>query len=127
MTTKEQSEAVKRLQKDMNEENLWNCIVLFGGYQFYTASGLPFSYQLKVGRKGSYTKELIVDRKAGSKSLVFSSIRSALQAAIDMQGEVVNRPKALGDIRGISYIYPLLYAFGVIDVPDKMKEFMVKI
>lgn len=127
MAAKEQSEAVKRLQKEMNEENLWNCILLFGDYQFYTASGLPFSYQLKVGRKGKITKELIVDRQAGSKSLVFSSIRSAFLAAMDMRGEVVNRPKALGDIRGISYIYPLLYAFRVIDVPEKMKEYMVKI
>ena len=39
-------------------------------------------------------------------------------------GEVVNRPKALGDIRGVSYIYGLFYRFGLIDVPDKAKEKM---
>lgn len=39
-------------------------------------------------------------------------------------GEVVDRPKALGDIRGVSYIYGLLYRFGLIDVPDKVKEKM---
>ena len=41
-------------------------------------------------------------------------------------GEVVDRPKALGDIRGVSYIYGLLYRFGLIDVPDKAKEKMAK-
>lgn len=37
-------------------------------------------------------------------------------------GEVVDRPKALGDIRGVSYIYGLFYRFGLIDVPDKTKD-----
>jgi hypothetical protein len=31
---------------------------------------------------------------------------------------VIARPKALGDIRGISYIYPILYRFGLIEVPE---------
>lgn len=39
-------------------------------------------------------------------------------------GEVVDRPKALGDIRGVSYIYGMFYRFGLIDVPDKVKEKM---
>ena len=39
-------------------------------------------------------------------------------------GEVVDRPKALGDIRGITYIYGMFYRFGLIDVPDKVKEKM---
>ena len=37
-------------------------------------------------------------------------------------GEVVDRPKALGDIRGVSYIYGLFYRFGLIDVPEKGKR-----
>ena len=41
-------------------------------------------------------------------------------------GEVVDRPKALGDIRGVSYIYGLFYRFGLIDVPDEVKEKMAK-
>lgn len=41
-------------------------------------------------------------------------------------GEVVDRPKALGDIRGVSYIYVLFYRFGLIDVPDEVKEKMAK-
>ena len=36
-------------------------------------------------------------------------------------GEVVSRPKALGDIRGVSYIYAMFYRFGLIDVPEKVK------
>ena len=39
-------------------------------------------------------------------------------------GEVVDRPKALGDIRGVSYIYGLFYRFGLIDVPGKVQEKM---
>ena len=39
-------------------------------------------------------------------------------------GEVVSRPKALGDIRGVSYIYAMFYRFGLIDVPEKVKEKM---
>ena len=38
--------------------------------------------------------------------------------------EVVNRPKALGDIRGGAYIYGLFYRFGLIDVPEKAKTKM---
>ena len=39
-------------------------------------------------------------------------------------GEVVDRPNALGDIRGVSYIYGMFYRFGLIEVPDKAKEKM---
>lgn len=37
-------------------------------------------------------------------------------------GEVVERPKALGDILGLTYIYGILYRFSMIDVPDEVKE-----
>lgn len=39
-------------------------------------------------------------------------------------GEVVNRPKALGDIRGVTYIYGMFYRFGLIDMPDEVKQKM---
>ena len=42
----------------------------------------------------------------------------------NIKGEVVDRPKALGDIRGMTYIYGMFYRFGLIDVPDKVKEKM---
>ncbi len=41
-------------------------------------------------------------------------------------GEVVVRPKVLGDIRGVSYIYGMFYRFGLIDVPGKVREQMSK-
>ena len=33
-------------------------------------------------------------------------------------GAVIERPKALGDIRGVSYIYGIIYRPGSINVPD---------
>ena len=41
-------------------------------------------------------------------------------------GEVVERPKVLGDIRGVTYIYGMLYRFRLIDVSDEAKEKMKK-
>ena len=56
-----------------------------------------------------------------SKSLAWSSVLLALRN-IKKVGEVVDRPKALGDIRGVTYIYGMFYRFGLIDVPDDAKE-----
>ena len=36
----------------------------------------------------------------------------------------MSRPKALGDIRGVTYIYGMFYRLGMIDVPDDAKEKM---
>ena len=47
-----------------------------------------------------------------------------LLALKNIKGEVVDRPKALGDIRGMTYIYGMFYRFGLIDVPDDAKEKM---
>ena len=70
-------------------------------------------------------KELWIDRREGSKSLAWSSVLLAYHN-IGKIGEVVDRPKALGDIRGVSYIYGMFYRFGLIDVPEKVKEKMKK-
>ena len=51
-----------------------------------------------------YTKELWIDRRENSKSLAWSSVLLAL-GHIKKVGEIVERPKALGDIRGVTYIY----------------------
>ena len=113
------------LRKDPCEENLWKCVVAFRGYKFKTMSGLPFTYTLKKGRGDEFTKELWIDRREDSKSLAWSSVRLAYHN-IGKIGEVVDRPKALGDVRGISYIYPIFYRIGLIDVPEKVKEKMTK-
>ena len=117
--------AVVALRKDPCEENLWKCVVAFRGYKFKTMSGLLFTYTLKKGRGDKFTKELWIDRREGSKSLAWSSVMLAYHN-IGKIGEVVDRPKALGDIRGVSYIYGLLYRFGLIDVPDEVKEKVAK-
>ena len=113
--------AMKRWRADPTEENFWGVVLAYAGIQFKTYSGLPFSYQIKKGRNGEYTKELWIDRREKSKSLAWSSIVLALK---NIKGEVVDRPKALGDIRGMTYIYGMFYRFGLIDVPDKVKEKM---
>ena len=115
--------AVVALKKDPCEENLWKCVVAFRGYKFKTMSGLPFIYKLKKGRGDEFTKELWIDRREDSKSLAWSSVMLAYHN-IGKIGEVVDRPKALGDIRGVSYIYGMFYRFGLINVPDKVKEKM---
>lgn len=117
--------AVVELKKNPCEENLWKCVVAFRGYKFKTISGLPFTYMLKKGRGDEFTKELWIDRREGSKSLALSSVMLAYRNIANI-GEVMDRPKALGDIRGVSYIYGVFYRFGLIDVPDKAKEKMSK-
>lgn len=117
--------AVVALKKNPCEENLWKCVVAFRGYKFKTLSGLPFTYKLKKGKGDEFTKELWIDRREGGKSLAWSSVLLVYHN-IGKIGEVVDRPKALGDIRGVSYIYGIFYRFGLIDVPKKVKEKMTK-
>ena len=109
--------AMKRWRADPTEENFWDVVLAYAGVKFKTYSGLPFSYEIKKGRNGEYTKELWIDRREKSKSLAWSSIVLALG---NIKDEVVERPKALGDIRGVTYIYGMFYRFGLIDVKEKM-------
>ena len=109
--------AMKRWKADQTEENFWGVVLAYVGVKFKTYSGLPFSYEIKKGKNGEYTKELWIDRREKSKSLAWSSIVLALG---NIKDEVVERPKALGDIRGVTYIYGMFYRFGLIDVKEKM-------
>ena len=115
--------AMKRWRADPTEEHLWEVVLLYAGVRFKTYSGLPFTYEIRKGRNVQYTKELWIDRRENSKSLAWSSVLLAL-GHIKKVGEVVERPKALGDIRGVTYIYGIFYRFGLIDVPDEVKEKM---
>ena len=83
----------RKLRTEPTEEHLWEVVLLYQKVKFKTYSGLPFSYEIRKGRNGQYTKELWIDR-----------------------------PKSLGDIRGVTYIYGMFYRFGVIDVPDEVKR-----
>ena len=122
---RKRQQAVKHLIEDRSDDNLWDAIVSFQNYPFHTATGLPYVYELKKGRNGEYNRELIVNRRKESKSVVWSSVKLAFEKAMEMQGSVIDRPKALGDIRGISYIYPMLYRFEIIEVPEKIAKKMV--
>ena len=139
---------LEELRAEQSEETLWAAVIEFQGYKFRTYSGLVFSYSLKKGRGrgntesgvaneqdeackqaeaykqgGVYTKELFIDRRENSKSLAWSSVLLAFHN-IPSIGSVVDRPKALGDIRGVTYIYAMFYRFGLIDAPQKAKEKM---
>ena len=111
--------AIKRWRADPTEENFWGVFMAYAGVKFKTYSGLSFSYEVRKGRNGEYTKELWIDRREKSKSLAWSSVLLALS---NIKGEVVDRPKALGDIWGVTYIYGMFYRFGLIDVSDEVKE-----
>ena len=121
---RERKEAVERLQKEVNTDLLWNAIIAFQNYPFFTYSGLPFSYTVKVGRNGKLNKELLINRRDKSKSLTWSSIVIALDKALNQKGNIIGRPKEIGDIRGISYIYPIFYRLGLIDVPEHIADIM---
>ena len=117
--------AVRKLRTEPTEEHLWEVVLLYAGVRFKTYSGLPFTYEIRKGRNGQYTKELWIDRRENSKSLVWSSVLLALNNTKEV-GAVVDRPKALGDIRGVTYIYGMFYRFGLIDASDEAKEKMKK-
>lgn len=120
----EQKNALALLERERTEENLWNCVVLFQNETFKTMSGLFFTYELKLGRDGKYTKELWVNRRENSKSLTWSSVWRAFEKT---EGKpVAARPKDLGDIRGISYIYGIFYRFGLIEVPEQVRVKMAE-
>ncbi len=60
---RERSMCIEVLCESMSENDLWDAVVAFQEYPFHTASGLPFSYVLKVGRDGTLNKELVVNRR----------------------------------------------------------------
>lgn len=120
---RKRNKIIERVKTEQTEESLWAAVIAFQGYKFRTYSGLVFSYSLKKGRGDTYTKELFIDRRENSKSLAWSSVLLAFHN-IPSIGSVVDRPKALGDIRGVTYIYAIFYRFGLIDAPEKAKEKM---
>lgn len=122
---KVRQEKVRLLREMPSEENLWQAIIAFQDYPFKTATGLPFRYKLKVGKNGEYNRELLIDRREKSKSLAWSSVVLAFENSKRISEEV-KKPKALGDIRGVSYIYPMLWRFGLIRVPEAIEKNMGK-
>ena len=120
--------SMQRLREAPGEETLWACVAAFQNVEFRTASGLPYSYHLKIGRSGAYTKELFVDRREKSKSITWKTVLTAYEAVRREKGEkpMMDRPKAMGDLRGVSYIYPIFYRWGLIDAPEKFARNMTQ-
>ena len=79
--------SMKRWKADPTEENFWGVVLAYAGVKFKTYSGLPFSYEIRKGRNGQYTKELWIDRRENSKSLAWSSVLLALR---NIKGGVVD-------------------------------------
>ena len=102
---------------------LWEAVIACQEQTFHTASGLPFSYTVRRKRDGSYSGELLITRKEDSKTLTRSSVELAFQRVCrdtDADGTppYYKGPKAIGQIFGISYVYSLFWAWGLITVPE---------
>lgn len=110
------------LKGEEAEPLLWEVLIIWQETAFKTASGLPFTYTIRKGKRGQLTKELWIDRRESSKSLSFGSIRMAFKNAC--QKKYVSRPKEMGDIRGVSYMYSIFWRMGIIEVPQKYAEKM---
>lgn len=44
------------VEEIIDSDTLWDALLLFQGYTFYTVTGLQFSYEIRKGRSGEYTK-----------------------------------------------------------------------
>ena len=52
----------------------------------------------------------------------WSSVKFAFERALEQQDIEFKCPKAIADVRGVSYSYSLLWRFGVIRVPEKVEK-----
>ncbi len=95
--------AVQNLRENMTVESLWETLLLFQDYPFYTAKKLKFTYQIKGN-------EMFVDRK--DKSITMSTVDLAFRRALEL-GEEATGPKKLGCF-GASYLYPVFIRLGII-------------
>ena len=71
--------AMKRWRTNPTEENFWGVVLAYAGVGFKTYSGLPFTYEVRKGRNGEYTKELWIDRREKSKSLASGRIKEGIE------------------------------------------------
>ena len=110
---------------------LWDAVLTYQDQMLYTLSGLEFSYTVKHKKNGEYSGELLISRKETSKTLTRSSVMLAFHKVLE-QREVTEKdgtvlftppsykgPKAIGQIFGISYIFSLFLALGLIKTADR--------
>lgn len=100
---RERRAAVERMKQSEDTSVLWDTLLLFQSYSFYTAKGLKFTYTIKGG-------EMFVSRK--DKSITRATINLAFQKALSLDG-IVTGPKKLG-VFGASYLHPVFIRIGVI-------------
>ncbi len=120
------------------ETILWDAVVAYQNQPLRTLSGLEFSYTVKHKKNGEYSGELLVSRKETSKTLTRSSVMLAFHKVLE-QIEVTEKdgtvlfaplsykgPKAIGQIFGISYIFSLFLALGLIKTQKEISGKITK-
>lgn len=105
---------------------LWDAVLTYQDQMLYTLSGLEFSYTVKHKKNGEYSGELLVSRKETSKTLTRSSVLLAFHKVLEatevtsegdeasFQPPAYRGPEGNRQIFGISYIFSLFLAFGLI-------------
>ncbi|MCC8104651.1 MAG: glycosyltransferase family 69 protein [Clostridiales bacterium] len=88
----ERKVACEKLKEEGGMDNLWNCIVVFEGYPFYTADGVRFRYVVK----GSEMK--INDRIVAKDTVDRTYQKTAAGEKIDSD----------------DYLYPVFVRFGIV-------------
>lgn len=84
---------------------LWDTLLLFQNFPFYTAKGLAFTYTIKGN-------EMFVSRK--DKSITKSTVILAFHTALKLlQDGPISGPKKLGTF-GASYLYPVFCRIGIL-------------
>lgn len=101
----------------------WSTIIVYQGTKFKTVSGEVFSYKSSKSWKDTYILNLTINYEENIKSLAWEDVLLALKN-IPKIGTVIEKPEALGNIRNVTYIYSIFYQFGLIDVPEDLKEKM---
>ena len=120
------------------ETILWDAVVAYQNQPLRTLSCLEFSYTVKHKKNGEYSGELLVSRKETSKTLTRSSVMLAFHKVLE-QIEVTEKdgtvlfappsykgPKAIGQIFGISYIFSLFLALGLIKTQKEISGKITK-
>ena len=120
------------------ETILWDAVVAYQNQPLRTLSGLEFSYTVKHKKNGEYSGELLVSRKETSKTLTRSSVMLAFHNVLEQidvtekDGTVLfappsyKGPKAIGQIFGISYIFSLFLALGLIKTQKEISGKITK-
>ncbi len=121
--------------KKRNEESFWSKARSFKGYCILLLVDQDVhphrSYLRKFHTSLLRVSEKYLMARTKSTASLDERIREAEKKVTEAYENsigaiIVNRPKALGDLRGVSYIYPILYRFGLIEVQEKVKEILQK-